>query len=57
MFAPLAVVFEHFVRPGNSATAAGAKIKRYAPLCAVAAAYLLLRVALFRKIRARLAAP
>jgi len=49
MFAPLAVVFEHFVRPGNSATAAGAKIKRYAPLCAVAAAYLLLRVALFGK--------
>src|ERR1700716_2085595 len=56
MFAPIAIVFEHFVRPipdkDPAVTAAGpissfvAKIRRYAPVCAVAAAYLILRIAL-----------
>jgi tetratricopeptide (TPR) repeat protein len=50
MFAPLAIAFEHFVRPDNRNTSLVAKITRYAPLCLVAAAYLLLRVALFGKL-------
>jgi protein O-mannosyl-transferase len=50
MFAPLAIVFEHFVRPVNASTTLVAKMKKYAPLCVVAAAYLLLRVALFGKL-------
>jgi protein O-mannosyl-transferase len=50
MFAPLAIAFEHFVRPGNPGTSLVAKMRRYAPLCAVAAAYLLLRVTLFGKL-------
>jgi tetratricopeptide (TPR) repeat protein len=50
MFAPLAIAFEHFVRPGNRNTSLVAKITRYAPLGLVAAAYLLLRVALFGKL-------
>jgi len=60
MFAPIAIVFEHFVRPipdkDPAVTAAGpissfvAKIRRYAPVCAVAAAYLILRIALFGKL-------
>ena len=50
MFAPLAIAFEHFVRPDNRGTSLVAKMTRYAPLCLVAAAYLLLRVALFGKL-------
>jgi tetratricopeptide (TPR) repeat protein len=50
MFAPLAIAFEHFVRPDNHSTPPVAKMKRYTPLCIVAAAYLLLRVALFGKL-------
>ena len=50
MFAPLAIAFEHFVRPDNRGASLLGKITRYAPLCAVAAAYLLLRVALFGKL-------
>lgn len=50
MFAPLAIAFEHFVRPDNRGTSLLGKMTRYAPLCAVAAAYLLLRVALFGKL-------
>jgi tetratricopeptide (TPR) repeat protein len=50
MFAPLAIAFEHFVRPDNRNTSLVAKITRYVPLCLVAAAYLLLRVALFGKL-------
>jgi Tfp pilus assembly protein PilF len=50
MFAPLAITFEHFVRPDNRDTSLVTKIRSYAPLCAVAAAYLLLRVALFGKL-------
>ena len=50
MFAPLAIAFEHFVRPDNRGTSLVAKMKRYAPLCVVATAYLLLRVALFGKL-------
>src|SRR6202162_781477 len=50
MFAPLAIAFEHFVRSDNRGTSLVAKMKRYAPLCVVAAAYLLLRVALFGKL-------
>jgi len=50
MFAPLAIAFEHFVRPDNRETSLVTKMRRYAPLCAVAAGYLLLRVALFGKL-------
>ena len=50
MFAPLAIAFEHFVRPDNRETSLVTKMRRYAPLCAVAAAYLLLRLALFGKL-------
>ena len=50
MFAPLAIAFEHFVRSGNRSASPAAKVMRYAPLCAVAAAYLLLRVMLFGKL-------
>jgi tetratricopeptide (TPR) repeat protein len=50
MFAPLAISFEHFVRPDNSGTSVVAKLRRYAPLCVVAAVYLLLRIALFGKL-------
>ena len=50
MFAPLAIAFEHFVRPDNRDTSLVTKMRRYVPLCAVAAAYLLLRVALFGKL-------
>jgi len=50
MFAPLAIAFEHFVRPNNRGTSPTAKVMRYAPLCGVAAAYLLLRVILFGKL-------
>ena len=50
MFAPLAIAFEHFVRPDNRGTSLVTKMRRYAPLCVVAAAYLLLRVALFGKL-------
>ena len=50
MFAPLAIAFEHFVRPDNSGRSVVAKMRIYAPLCVVAAAYLLLRVALFGKL-------
>jgi Tfp pilus assembly protein PilF len=50
MFAPLAIAFEHLVRPDNRDTSLATKMTRYAPLCAAAAAYLLLRVALFGKL-------
>jgi Flp pilus assembly protein TadD len=50
MFAPLAVAFEHFVRPDNDQTSFAAKTRRYLPLCTVAAAYLLLRIMLFGKL-------
>ena len=50
MFAPLAIVFEHFVRPGKDRISTATKITRYAPLCAVATGYLLLRIALFGKL-------
>jgi tetratricopeptide (TPR) repeat protein len=50
MFAPLAIVYEHFVRPENTAAPFKTKIVRYAPLCVVAAGYLLLRIALFGKL-------
>jgi tetratricopeptide (TPR) repeat protein len=50
MFAPLAIAFEHFVRPDNHSTSLVAKMKRYAPLCVMAATYLTLRVALFGKL-------
>ncbi|HEY2352914.1 MAG TPA: tetratricopeptide repeat protein [Candidatus Acidoferrum sp.] len=50
MFAPLALVFEHFVRDGHERTALLIKLKRYAPVCVAAAAYLLLRIALFGKL-------
>ncbi|MEQ1473462.1 MAG: glycosyltransferase family 39 protein, partial [Candidatus Acidiferrum sp.] len=50
MFAPLAIVYEHFVRPAKAATSLKTKIARYAPICAVAAGYLLLRIALFGKL-------
>jgi protein O-mannosyl-transferase len=50
MFAPLAIAFEHFVRPDNRDTSLVTKLRRYTPLCAVGAAYLLLRVALFGKL-------
>src|ERR1700719_912445 len=50
MFAPLAIAFEHFVRSGNRSASSAAKMMRYAPLCAVAAAYLLLRIMLFGKL-------
>lgn len=50
MFAPLAIAFEHLVRPNNEQTSIAGKVKRYAPLCAVGGAYLLLRIALFGKL-------
>ncbi len=50
MFAPLAIAFEHFVRADNGGTSFVANMKRYVPLSVVAAAYLLLRVALFGKL-------
>jgi protein O-mannosyl-transferase len=50
MFAPLAIVFEHFVRPGHERTPVLTKISRYVPICAVAGGYLLLRIALFGKL-------
>ena len=50
MFAPLAIVYDHFVRPGNDATPFRTKIARYIPICIVAAGYLLLRIALFGKL-------
>ncbi len=50
MLVPLAIVFEHFVRPGSRTTAFQAKIFRYAPLCAFGIAYLFLRVILFGKV-------
>jgi tetratricopeptide (TPR) repeat protein len=50
MFAPLAIVYEHFARPGNDATPIKTKFARYIPICVVAAGYLLLRIALFGKL-------
>ena len=50
MFAPLAIAFEHFVRPHNNQLSFAAKTRRYLPLCTVAAAYLLLRIMLFGKL-------
>jgi protein O-mannosyl-transferase len=50
MFAPLAIAFEHFVRPDNHQLSFAAKTRRYLPLCTVAAAYLLLRIMLFGKL-------
>jgi protein O-mannosyl-transferase len=58
MFAPLALAYEFFVRPRNAKTAPGTsrsstlavKAARCIPLCMVAAAYLLLRIALFGKL-------
>jgi len=50
MFAPLAIAFEHFVRPDNHGASLVAKMKSYGPLCVLAAAYLALRVALFGKL-------
>jgi len=47
MFAPLAIVYEHFVRPGNDTTQIKSKIVRYVPIFVIAAGYLLLRIALF----------
>jgi tetratricopeptide (TPR) repeat protein len=50
MFVPLAIAFEHFVRPGNERTPTAVKIVRYAPFCIAAAGYLLLRISLFGKL-------
>ncbi len=50
MLAPLVVVFEHFVRRGNERVSFKRKIVRYAPLCLMAPAYLLLRIALFGRM-------
>ena len=50
MFAPLAIAFEHFVRPDNRDTSLATKMSRYASVCLVATAYLVLRVALFGKL-------
>jgi Tfp pilus assembly protein PilF len=40
----LAIAYEHFYRPGRENTTPRTKIARYAPLCAMAAAYVAFRV-------------
>ncbi|MDP9340168.1 MAG: tetratricopeptide repeat protein [Acidobacteriota bacterium] len=50
MFAPLAMVFEFFVRADNHRAPFTKKIARCAPIYIVAAGYLLLRIALFGKL-------
>jgi Tfp pilus assembly protein PilF len=50
MFAPLAVVYEHLCARDRESTSLLTKIKRYAPLCVLGIAYLLLRIALFGKL-------
>jgi len=50
MFVPLAVAFEHLAADDRAETTLRLKVLRYAPLCVVGIAYLLLRVALFGKV-------
>ncbi len=50
MFAPLAVIFEHMCANDRQQTTFFQKFLRYAPLCMLGVAYLLLRVALFGKL-------
>lgn len=50
MLAPLAIAFEHGVGAPREPPGLAPRIARYAPLCALALAYLLLRIALFGKI-------
>ncbi len=50
MFAPLAVVFEHMCAKDRQRTTFFQKFLRYAPLCVLGVAYLLLRVSLFGKL-------
>lgn len=50
MFAPLAIVFEHMCANDRQRTTFFQKFLRYAPLCVLGVAYLLLRVALFGKL-------
>jgi protein O-mannosyl-transferase len=50
MFAPLAVVFEHMCAKDRQRTMFFQKSLRYAPLCVLGVAYLVLRVSLFGKL-------
>jgi protein O-mannosyl-transferase len=50
MFAPLALVFEHWCATDRAQTTPLQKFSRYAPVCAAGLAYLLLRIALFGKL-------
>ncbi|MBZ5528277.1 MAG: tetratricopeptide repeat protein [Acidobacteriia bacterium] len=50
MLAPLALAFEHGVSPRRDSSGLASQVARYAPLGALAVAYLLLRIALFGKI-------
>jgi protein O-mannosyl-transferase len=50
MLVPLAILFEHAVRPDCAVTTLRDKVSRYLPLGVVGVAYLLLRIALFGKL-------
>jgi Flp pilus assembly protein TadD len=50
MTAPLALAFEHGVSPRRDSSGLASQVARYAPLVALALAYLFLRIALFGKI-------
>jgi tetratricopeptide (TPR) repeat protein len=50
MLVAVAVVFEHGVRVDREISSFRQKLLRYAPICLVGAAYLLLRIALFGKL-------
>jgi Tfp pilus assembly protein PilF len=50
MLVPTAVLYEHFVRPERGTSTLLEKFARYLPLCALGAAYLSLRIALFGRV-------
>jgi tetratricopeptide (TPR) repeat protein len=50
MFVPLAIFYEHFVRPDHALTTPREKFLRYLPLLALGAVYMALRIALFGKL-------
>jgi tetratricopeptide (TPR) repeat protein len=50
MLVPLAIMFEHGVSRDRQATTLTEKISRYAPLCILGVAYLVLRILLFGKV-------
>jgi tetratricopeptide (TPR) repeat protein len=50
MLVPLAIMFEHGVSGDRQTTTLTEKISRYAPLCVLGVAYLVLRILLFGKV-------